>query len=375
MRITDISRFKNLGQSDMFKGLISSYSNKLESYGFNVGSQTLSWYFVDKSESTYGTDDMDHLFYSFGISRLDSGSTLAGYDLVDVFNSDRMIVAAIPQSGCGTYIDGSTLELRVPIASGTNNYVTFYGASYNGYTDDNGYLVSRQYDSDLFGSATVFLFPGWVGPYTGNMNGHAHPNSGCSTWIAANTDSAALYPHLAATHWTRSTPSASATTVWDIPHGIAFLEKGIFVIFDSPSLGTTLVNTLKATGIWNSAYNLAAFANVSALNGITASSNRDNICFTGTNGNTNARLIYRTVTQDYKMIYFCHAGQGEFNSTSNYTYAHRKAFYRPEEADSLYVTEIGLYDDSNVLLAYAKLSEPVEKNSLETITFKVELNI
>ena len=53
----------------------------------------------------------------------------------------------------------------------------------------------------------------------------------------------------------------------------------------------------------------------------------------------------------------------------------RKAFYRPEEAGSLYITEIGLYDDADTLLAYAKLSEPVEKNMLETLTLKVELQV
>lgn len=75
------------------------------------------------------------------------------------------------------------------------------------------------------------------------------------------------------------------------------------------------------------------------------------------------------------MIYFCHAGQNEFNSTSNHTYNGRRAYYRPEEATSVWVTEIGLYDENDTILAYAKLSEPVEKNKLETLTFKVELEL
>ena len=76
------------------------------------------------------------------------------------------------------------------------------------------------------------------------------------------------------------------------------------------------------------------------------------------------------------MIYFCHAGQHEFNSTSNHTYNHARAYYRPEEADSIYVSGIALYaDDSDVPLAYAKLSEPVEKSKLDTLTFKVTLTI
>ena len=103
--------------------------------------------------------------------------------------------------------------------------------------------------------------------------------------------------------------------------------------------------------------------------------NRRDIRFTGAAGIENARVFYRTVTEAYKLVYFCHAGQNEFNSTSNHTYDHRKAFFRPDEADNIYCTEIALYDEHHEVMAYAKLSQPVTKNQLETLTFKVELNI
>ena len=100
--------------------------------------------------------------------------------------------------------------------------------------------------------------------------------------------------------------------------------------------------------------------------------NKRFVMFTGTN-EQNFRIMYRPVTIEYKTIYFCHGGQNEFNSTSNHTYNHSKAYYRPLEADSIYVTEVGLFDDNDQMIAYGKLSEPVEKNKLETITLKVEL--
>ncbi len=103
--------------------------------------------------------------------------------------------------------------------------------------------------------------------------------------------------------------------------------------------------------------------------------NRKSVHFEGPAVVSSATLYYRTVDQSYKMIYFCHAGQNDFNSTSNHTYNQKRAYYRPEEASSLWITEIGLYDEDDTMLAYAKLSEPVEKSKLETLTFKVELEL
>jgi len=130
--------------------------------------------------------------------------------------------------------------------------------------------------------------------------------------------------------------------------------------------------------VWNA--NVAGSFVAANTTGGTAVQNsntahRKQVIFTGTTASTNASVTFRTIDQSYKMIYFCHCGQNEFNSSSNHTYNHKKAYYRPEEADSLWVTEIALYDDNNDVLAYAKLSEPVEKNKLETLTFKVELEL
>jgi hypothetical protein len=38
------------------------------------------------------------------------------------------------------------------------------------------------------------------------------------------------------------------------------------------------------------------------------------------------------------------------------------------------VTSVGLYDSSNQLLAVAKLSRPVEKNSEKDMTFRIRLD-
>ncbi len=54
-----------------------------------------------------------------------------------------------------------------------------------------------------------------------------------------------------------------------------------------------------------------------------------------------------------------------FNSTTNNTW---------DGESSVYISEIGIYDDDNNLVAIAKLSEPIEKNSKITRTFVFSLD-
>lgn len=396
-----IEKFKVLEDGDQYKGLVVSYSNAQLAYGDGSDSdadQPLTYYYVDRQNSAWNTDDLKNLFMSFGLSKeLDSEQRTELNRLyggaIDWYSADRMLIVTVPQSGVSSYIDGSTAILRVPTGTTSGEYVEFYASTFEGQRDDlTGYDVAYQYVDKVYGGASAGLFVNtfgegaWAGdaqgdgiqPYTGTIDGASHPNAGISSWSGVNVEGRAFYPHARATHQKRDPDSGL-----DFEHGVAFLEKGIFVLFDDASrtfLSTFLDSTGGTSGeIWTAG--TASFGAVTATGGTyepnTNVNNRRAIAFTGSAANVNSRLYYRTVNEDYKLSYFCHAGQNEFNSTSNHTYNHRKAFFRPEESDDIYVTEIALYDDSGdgVPLAYAKLSEPVLKNQLETLTFKVTLDI
>jgi len=391
--MAEITRFKTLTTDDTFKGPDKSFSTQKSAYGriTDGGDESLKWYMVERTDESWSDSDsngdLKNLFMSFGLAREDENDWLKMFDIFDWHNAKRMIIASIPQSGCSSYIDGSTVQLRVPTGSDASDYVTFYGSCYAGYPDpETGLDITVDQTSFVpGGGAACYLFPEYTDltanarpawgtlPYTGNVDGGAHPNAGSSNWTDANLNSETFYPHLRATNWKRGDDGR------DVPYGMAFLEKGIFVIFDSFQRDADFIaeysELFSGVTVWNldisTTFN--AYKTEAAKN--TDEDNRSNIMFAGTNGVQNARLTYRTVERSYKMIYFCHAGQGEFNSTSNHTYNHNKGYFRPEEADSLWVTEIGLYDNADNLLAYAKLSEPVEKNRLETLTFKVELQL
>ena len=87
---------------------------------------------------------------------------------------------------------------------------------------------------------------------------------------------------------------------------------------------------------------------------------------------------FQNTTELNSTIYFCRANAGEFNYSSNPTYLSESQI-RVKNKDSLnnsrtYVTTIGLYSPDNELLATAKLSEPIQKDPTNALTFRVRLD-
>ena len=87
---------------------------------------------------------------------------------------------------------------------------------------------------------------------------------------------------------------------------------------------------------------------------------------------------FQNTTELNSTIYFCMAGAGEFNYSSNPTYLTESKIIIKNENPSAnakaYVTTIGLYSADNELLATAKLSEPIEKDQTNALTFRVRLD-
>lgn len=93
-------------------------------------------------------------------------------------------------------------------------------------------------------------------------------------------------------------------------------------------------------------------------------------------------IKFNNTTELNSTIYFCRANKGEFNYSSNPTYLDgskirvkadpgTNEFQNPPLS---YVTTIGLYSPDNVLLAVAKLSEPVKKTPINELNFRVRLD-
>ena len=93
-------------------------------------------------------------------------------------------------------------------------------------------------------------------------------------------------------------------------------------------------------------------------------------------------IKFNNTTELNSTIYFCRASSNEFNYSSNPTYLEGSkirvktdpgTFERTNPPIS-YVTTVGLYSPDNVLLAVAKLSEPLKKTPVNELTLRVRLD-
>jgi len=88
-------------------------------------------------------------------------------------------------------------------------------------------------------------------------------------------------------------------------------------------------------------------------------------------------LQFNNTTELNSSIYFCRAGSSEFNYSSNPTYlSGSQVVIKNNRTDTpaSYVTSIGLYSSDNVLLATAKVSEPLKKDPTNELTLRVRLD-
>ena len=358
-----IKRFKELTGDDSFAGRIKTYSDTI-----TVSGGDITYYYITNPGSAAGhnTESLRGLYHSFGLAQ-DEGDWWNTYQVYDHINAGDMIVGVFADAAdLGSYVQGNNIEIKVPVNHANSSY-SYYSSTWNtSYTDTAGEELASEYHPTHrdHGSAVAFLFADdrWTGDTT---DVSADPTS--QSWSSSPSGL-----NHRATLASRTTGIANSGDTVD---GIVLLEKGIFCVFDNINRGATQCSANHSDDtIWN-----GATADFTAINasGTTNSNpaNRYGITFTGTSANSSCQVIYNTVTNDHKLVFFCHAKPSEFNSTSNHTYDHQKAFYRPDEADPLYVTEVALYCDAdkNKPIAYAKLSEPIEKTKFDTFTLKVEV--
>jgi len=87
---------------------------------------------------------------------------------------------------------------------------------------------------------------------------------------------------------------------------------------------------------------------------------------------------FQNQTNIESTIYFCNAQADQFNFSSNPTFITSDGSINTieETGDSafVYITGVGLYNDSEELLAVAKMSRPLEKDNQTQLTIKVRLD-
>lgn len=147
-----------------------------------------------------------------------------------------------------------------------------------------------------------------------------------------------------------------------------------FALKDNANYSIDLAAGQKAIGNVNdSNANLKKFLQLATIDDILK-----HFCDSRFSDTTNTAITFQNETIINSTIFFCRAAAGEFNYSTNPTYTDDsgKIVVVDTVADQpfSYITTVGLYDNSENLLAVAKLSRPIEKNPNNELTIRVRLD-
>tara|TARA_R110002012_G_scaffold106657_1_gene247932 strand:- start:223 stop:1440 length:1218 start_codon:yes stop_codon:yes gene_type:complete len=317
----------------------------------------------------------------------------------------QAIVAEIPKSEYGVLIDGRTVKLLVPknIAGSEGNY-TLYSSYYNPLpmssdnSDEGEFFGNPKIAGNIVGNPglpstnVAFLFCDEIlGPSLSASN--TSVTSWSSGWVSGTTPTG--YPSSGVDNFrftetvsSSNTPKAYAQ-VQDRPVGIAYLDKGFAVITD-PGIIANFNYSGACTG-GTLAYPFHS-GNPNA-NSMSFASAATQVYFTS---QTSASCIYYSFEKEYRIVVDIVAGAGEFYITENQTASAAETPYYGAGGDdtgiqfqtpfgdvhniwdlsdvtSSYITEIGLYDASNRLIATAIPDRPIEKAKNTPVSLQLVL--
>lgn len=351
------------------------------------------------------TNNRGNYFMSYNLptsrDMLSSGATISKYfpELYQL-NVDEIIMVQIPYSAYSEYLDGRGFTLIVPDA----------------VTGDSFRLVSSTYASDkplkygesspLLGDNISYLFCDAINkPYSGftaSELGIRTSMSANTTWepdvsnytkrpsavsyrevlgggvspilnplnlpYGLNTDKRAnpnysVYPGT-------TYPDGIAGYNYDVPCGFCILDKGILVLTHTGITSNfDWSRSLMPDGVTTPTTDdekVNCYVPVSEVDG---------------NGDPVSSLEYIDLNTSFKTTAICLGMPQEFWISNNPTWDRTAALNNLNSQTGIltinpvYVTEVGLYNQMNELVAVAKLSDYVEKDYINLITFNIDIEM
>lgn len=365
--------------SSFFKPVTSTISTRQESSTLQtLNGSGLTYTLCNRLDTT---SKNANYFMSFNLpvtySALASGSTLAlsNPEILQI-NVDNAVIVPIPREYYNELIDGRSITFSVPQISGAT------GISAKTIVSSTYTTLQKKENNIFLGANLAFLFCDAINlPYTGTSNGGTSSHSANSTWntsLYTNRPAAVPYSDLVpavdvysdkrpfgTTNFATPVTSTYPTNTnqgynYDIPVGYVSLDKG-FMVLTHPSI----VNNIPWTLGWQLGSNT-----YNSLSGIT------DIYFTGTSTST---ASFYDIDINFKTAAVCIGLPNEFYFSNNPSWDLTKNTDEfnngTNNFDSLYITEIGLYNKNNELIAIAKLSEPVEKTYTNLLTFNLDIDV
>ena len=327
-----------------------------------------------------------NLFASFNLpvseDKLTSGGTLASiHPELYQLNVDEAVFVEIQRQHYDEYINGRSITLTVPTTGGLR---TIYSSLYS--IDDSSIKMSS---SSLLGENVSFLFADEINkPYSGTSDSELIDHSSNVTWSSSSMHfterpNAVAYLELEQSDKNSDSRSVINTAVnvpatdyptnldsgynYDIPVGFASLDKGYFVITHPD-----LVNNIDWTaGTKNHIDSSGAIIS----DGSWTSGEIKNITFSGTGANS----TFYSIDMNYTTSVLCLAMPQEFFLSTNPTWNIDRNLTEIEnetfDMDPIFITQIGLYNQIDELVAVAKLNKPVKKEYTNILTFSLNLEV
>ena len=299
-------------------------TNIVQNVGQSVGvsGTSISQNLIDFNDAS--TDSLVNLFTSFGlpVNQLEkdtiSATTYAsggwGDTALSGLASDKIVVIGINNTQYGETLDGKELKLDLVTTAGTSTiYSTFQNKGVNLTSEDSTYKDTSPETTQL-GLSVAFL----VSDSVMTPNG-GDPSLSWATGFGTNKPFSVNKKKLY-----NLTTNTNISSTADTVVGVAYLDKGLLVVTE-PSI-------------------VDAFDPVSTGTSLTINSVSTN--------------VVQNIT--------CVAGRGEFGTSSNPTWS---------TGDVVRISEIGLYDNQNNLIAYGKFDRQVLKQDASFASFGIKITV
>lgn len=321
----------------------------------------------------------------YTLTEMASGSTLSKLR-PEMFqlNVDKIALVSLTRDNYSEYIDGRSVTLNVPQWGATTKKVVsaFFSESDN--------TVKTNNDS-ILGQNIAFLFCDDINtPFSGTSEGVSVSRHTLTTWDPTtdfkNRPNAVAYRELhpgdknsdartwssvnKAVYIDEGYPNALDRGYnYDIPVGFVALDKG-YMVLTHPMIVDNIPWTSGST------VSIDDDATVTITGGNTgAGSGTTNIAFTS----VTSSLTYQDVYTSYSTSVVCLAMPKEFFISTNPTWdrATNLAEISNEtyDLDSIYVTQLGLYNIEGDLVAVAKMDRPLEKTYTNVLTFNLNIEV
>lgn len=271
------------------------------------------------------TDSLTNLFYSFSLPTTAADfnrftgltSNQGGYSdtAFSGIAQTNILAIGIDVSQYSELIDGKSIKLEIETSASTYNIYGTYETKTSPLTTEDSAVVDSSPTINKYGPNRTMLFSDEI----------LKPNGGVATKSWATGYSQSKPYSVNGKERFNATTNPNIGTVTDKPVGVAYLDKGFLVITEP-----AIVNSYNST-------------------------------YSGTTGTT---ITFDTIRNKVSQSITCLANRGEFGVSNNPTWS---------AGDTPRITEVGMFDSNNTLIAIGKLNIPYEKSTDDFVAFNVTI--